>query len=212
MQTINLQLPNGYEILEKTQTLKTRKALDLLLSGKQSEFSKAINNYNGTITLFYSVSKCPYCGNELPVKNVNKETLSRDVIAQWSSGQLTLFEQENPDLIISNRFFVDKIICCPCCKKESKKSDKYYDVAISKKRGKIKVSCLFSNIEEMLDMGWAETLELKAPFVYYETIVFNLYNGHTYIQIENQDRNAICTRDTKCSFLSSKGMWCQNSP
>lgn len=195
MQTINLQLPSGYEILEKTQTLKTSKALDLLLSGKQSEFSKATNNYNGTITLFYSVIKCPYCGNELPVKNANKEALSRDVIAQWSSGQLTLFEQENPDLIISNRVFVDKIIYCPCCKKESKKAENYYDVAISKKRGKIKVSYLFSDIKEIINIGWAETLELKAPFIYYETTVFNLYNGHTYIQIENQDRNAICTRD-----------------
>ena len=195
MQAINLQIPNGYEILEKTQTLKSNKALDLLLSGKQSEFSKATNKYDGNITLFYSVIKCPYCGNELPIKAINNEALSRDEISQWSSGQLTLFEQENPDLIINKRFFVDKTIYCPCCKKESKKTENYYDVAISKKRGKIKVSCLFSDIKEILNIGWAETLELKAPFVYYETTVFNLHNGHTYIQIENQDNNIICTRD-----------------
>lgn len=195
MQTINLQLPSGYEILEKTQMLKTSKALDLLLSGKQSEFSKATNNYNGTITLFYSVIKCPYCGNELPVKNANKEALSRDVIVQWSSGQLTLFEQENPDLIFRKKSFINKTIYCPCCKKESKKAERYYDVVISKKRGKIKVSCLFTDLKELLNIGYVDNLELKAPFYYYETIVFNLYNGHTYIQIENQDRNAICTRD-----------------
>ncbi len=195
MQEITLQIPNGYEILEKKQTLKTTKALDLLLSGKQSQFSKATNKYDGSITLFYSVVKCPYCGNELPVKAVNNESLSRDVIVQWSSGQLTLFEQENPDLIISNRIFVDKRIYCPCCKKESKKAETYYDVAISKKRGKIKVSCLFADIKEILNIGYVDTLELRAPFVYYETTVFNLHNGHTYIRIENQDKNTIFTRD-----------------
>ena len=60
MRRINLQIPVGYEVLEKTQIIKMRKALDLLLSGKQSEYLKAVNNYDGTATLFYSVIKCPY--------------------------------------------------------------------------------------------------------------------------------------------------------
>ena len=49
--------------------------------------------------------------------------------------------------------------------------------------------------KEILNVGYVDTLELRSPFVYYETTVFNLYNGHTYIQIKNQDRNAIYTRD-----------------
>ena len=105
MKAINLQIPAGYEILEKTQTIKMRKALDLLLSGKQTEYSKAINNYNGTATLFYSVIKCPYCGDELPIKHTPNEKLNRDRIIQWGSGQLTLFECENSELFINKISF-----------------------------------------------------------------------------------------------------------
>ena len=92
MKTINLQIPTGYEVLEKTQTVKIRKALDLLLSGKQSEYSKAVNNYDGTATLFSSVIKCPYCNGELPIKHATNEKINRNRIIEWGTGQLNLFE------------------------------------------------------------------------------------------------------------------------
>ena len=84
MTTTNLQIPTGYEVLEKTQTIKMRKALDLLLSGKQSEYSKVVNNYDGTATLFYSVIKCPYCNGELPIKHGSNKKISSDRIIQWA--------------------------------------------------------------------------------------------------------------------------------
>lgn len=195
LKKIKLRIPAGYEISEKNQTLKIRKALDLLLSGKQSEYSKAINNYNGTATLFYPVIKCPYCSGELPVKHTGREPLSRDIIAQWGSGQLDLFEQGNAELVINNKFFAHETIYCPCCKRESKKAEIYYNITISKKRGKIKVSCMFNNIRELMNADWAEKIELEAPYIYYENTVFNLHNGHTHIQITDKDENIICVKD-----------------
>lgn len=195
MKAINLQIPAGYEILEKTQTIKMRKALDLLLSGKQTEYSKAINNYNGTATLFYSVIKCPYCGGELPIKHTPNEKLNRDRIIQWGSGQLTLFECENSELFINKISFVNKTNYCSCCKRKSEKADRYYNINISKKRGKIIISCLQENIDELLNTAWSKKIELKAPFIYYETTVFNLHSGHTYVRITNSKGNVVCTRD-----------------
>ena len=195
LKKINLQIPTGYEILEKNHTLKTHKALDLLLSGKQSEYSKAIKNDNGTITLFYPVIKCPYCSGELPIKHSSNKTLRRDEIVQWGLGQLSLLEQEKTELVINDKFSVDETIYCPCCRKESEKTENHYSVSISKKRRKIKVLCMFNSIEELLNTEWTEEVEIKSPFVYYETVVFNLKNGHTHIQITDQEGNSICTRD-----------------
>ncbi len=124
MRRINLQIPVGYEVLEKTQIIKMRKALDLLLSGKQSEYLKAVNNYDGTATLFYSVIKCPYCNGELPIKHMPNEKTDRDRIMQWGSGQLTLFECENSELSINEISFANKTNRCPCCKKESEKNNR----------------------------------------------------------------------------------------
>ena len=195
MRTINLQIPIGYEVLEKTQTLNIRKALDLLLSGKQSEYSKAINNYNGTATLFYTVIKCPYCNGELPIKNASTKKMSRDRILQWGLGQLSLFESENSGLFINKILFADKTSYCPCCKKESKKATCYYNITITKKHGKIIISCLLDNVDELLNTDWFEDIELNVPFVYYETTVFNMYSGHTYVRITDQKGNIVCVRD-----------------
>ena len=195
MKKINLQISTGYEILEKKQTIKIRKAFDLLLSEKCFEFSKAINNYDGTATLISSIVKCPYCGSELPVKYVSNKETNREKITQWASGQLTLFEHNIADLTIGKKFFVDEKIHCPYCKNVSKKSERYYDVSIAKERGKIIVSCTFDSIDELLSIKWPERIELKSPFIYYETTVFNLHSGHTYIQITNCEGEVVCVRD-----------------
>lgn len=195
MKTINLQIPTGYEVLEKTQTVKIRKALDLLLSGKQSEYSKAVNNYDGTATLFSLVIKCPYCNGELPIKHATNEKINRNRIIEWGTGQLNLFECENSELFINKISFAKKTNYCPCCKKESEKTDRYYDISISKKRGKIKISCLLDSIDGLLNTACPKVIELKAPFIYYETTVFNLQSGHTYVCITNQKGNAACIRD-----------------
>ncbi len=195
MKTINLQITTGYEVLEKTQTIKMRKALDLLLSGKQSEYLKAINNYNGTATLFYSVIKCPYCSGELPIKHGSNKKISSDRIIQWGSGQMTLLEDENSNLLINESSFANKTNYCPCCKKESEKANRYYDINITEKRGKITISCLLDSIDGLLNTNWSKRIELKAPFIYYETIVFNLHSGHTYVMIANPKGDIVCIRD-----------------
>ena len=195
MRRINLQISVGYEVLEKTQTIKMRKALDLLLSGKQSEYLKAINNYNGTATLFYSVIKCPYCSGELPIKHGSNKKISSDRIIQWGSGQMTLFEDENSNLFINESSFANKTNYCPCCKKESEKANRYYGIDISEKRGKITVSCFLASTDDLLNAALLGDTEQKAPFCYDENIVFNLHSGHTYVRIMNSKRNIVCVRD-----------------
>ncbi len=194
---IILKVPCGYEIIEKEQTIKINKAIDLLLSGKQSEYSMAKNNYDGTATLFYSAIRCPYCGGEIPVKYLikNYDALTRDAIFQWASGQVSMNYEEKQILIINKKKFSYPKLCCPCCHRESVKAQEYYEVTVSIDGWKIKISRKISNISELLNLYWADVVNLEMPFVYHETLVFNLKNGHTYIQLENQEKCPGCVRD-----------------
>ncbi len=195
MKKINLEINTGYEIINKKQTVKMRKALNLLLSGEQAKYTSATNNYDGSATLSYSTIRCPFCGSESPVKQITAKSIDRDKIIQWSAYQLNLLEPENPELIIRKNPFFKDIFNCPSCKKESKKDDKHYNITICKNKGKITASCVINDIEEFLSICWQKEIELKSPFMYYETVVFNLHNGHSYVQITDTTGDALCTRD-----------------
>lgn len=137
MKKINLEINTGYEIINKKQTVKMRKALNLLLSGEQAKYTSATNNYDGSATLSYSTIRCPFCSSESPVKQITAKSIDRDKIIQWSAYQLNLLEPENPELIIRKNPFFKDIFNCPSCKKESKKDDKHYNITICKNKGKI---------------------------------------------------------------------------
>ena len=71
----------------------------------------------------------------------------------------------------------------------------YYEIKINRNRSKIRISCMFESMKELLRSDWIKKIKLEMPFVYYEVVVFNLYNGHTYMQIEDGMGKIACVRD-----------------
>ena len=206
---IILKVSSGYEIIEKEQTVKINKAVDLLLSGKQSEYSAAVNNYDGTATLYYSVVKCPQCDCQIPIKrNIESSTiLNRDAIVQWASGQVTMSQKDHQVLSLGEKRAYPPKLCCPCCTQGSPEAKEYYDIMVSKDGWKIKVSRKIYDIGELLQLCWTNIVNLDMSLAYCETLVFNLKNGHTYIQLENSEGRPLCVRDlTENPQLLQKGI------
>lgn len=194
---VELKIPCGYEIREKVQTLSINKATNLLLSGKQSEYSKAINNFDGTATLFYSVVKCPYCGCEIPTKLLcNKaDIVDRDTISDWATGQLSLLKKEKFELRLNDKKPGSRSLHCPCCKRESTKAESFYDIILSKTKDKIKISLKLSDIGELFSVCQRACINLFPPFDYHEVIVFNLKKGRIYMQIEGNKNTPVYNED-----------------
>ena len=192
--TAVLKIPRGYEVIKKTQTAKINRVVDLLMSETPSGYSEAVNNHNGTATLIYSVVRCPYCGRETPVRNTSA-AMDKDAIDEWASEQFSLISAGNPRLTLTHNLRRRATFRCDCCGRESSENETYHSITASGTGGKIKISRKIHDIKELLDICAADNLSLSLPFIYYETLVFNLKKGRTYIQIEDAEKNPVWVRD-----------------
>ncbi len=194
---IALSIPDGYQVIEKQQRGKIHQITELLLSGKQYEYEKAINHFDGTATLFYSVLKCPYCGGETSAgkRLAGGMILKKEKVLWWSAGQTGMFEREKPELVINPVYVFCEKNYCPCCGKESRKVEDYRDLIITLEGNKIKISRKIKEFSELFRLNWVKQTMKSVPLASYETLVFHLKRGRSYLQLEDGERNPVCTRD-----------------
>lgn len=204
-QTLSMEIPLGYRILNKSKRLKIWEAENILTSRKQRYYTKAVRN-GADAELVGSYLVCPFCGKEFVTntnysdcvrwKQAGSKRVPKQTVKNWSSLQQSFFdERENKALIISAPMRKPRSFRCPACDNTSSHSDAVKNVRLTLFRKKITMESEVSNISELFAFKWMTEESFRVTFPMYECLTFNLRRGSVYIRLKDEDGNVLCQRD-----------------
>ena len=195
--SFSLQIPLGYEIVQRTKIVDLYTAYEILRSKKQRHITTARRTgYKAELITHYI--KCPHCGKMVYAyahyhnKNaVAYPKKSKATIFEWSDVQPSL--ESEPDVELQIQEFKDFSgeYICPKCGYSSNKSNEYTELNIDYIYGKLLVKKSINNLSELVSLKWLSgTTAIEFPL--YEQVVFDFESGKTYVQILNEN-NIICS-------------------
>ncbi len=194
---INLKIPLGYEIVQRTKIVDLYTAYEILRSKKQRHITTARRTgYKAELITHYI--KCPHCRNKVYAyahyhnKNaVAYPKKSKATIFEWSDVQPSLESEPDVELQIQEIKNFSGEYICPECGYSSNKSNEYTELNIDYIYGKLLVKKSINNLSELVSLKWLSgTTAIEFPL--YEQVVFDFESGKTYVQILNEN-NIICS-------------------
>lgn len=208
MQEIRLTNPQfGYRI-EVRQTKVNRDLIPYLLTPeKQKKITRAVRGDND-VTITKHVIVCSACGKETPayaqfVKYGMRGFKSRSQaeIERWATDQTSLFE-EQPEVLSFNTP-VEKVrrFICPHCGAVLTSGERSLDITIRTKKRRI-VILRRLDFKDFFSVKWLNGFQTSECDLY-ETITFNLRNGHTYVSLESGAGTKLAVRDISNADLST---------
>lgn len=194
---------SGFTVSVRQEVIDRDMACNVLTPLLQQKITSA--EHKGTsIVITRHFIECPRCGSKIPAyekflnpENTSVQTYIRNssFIERWASNQIELFSKEQPQFIAFNTPVTHhNEFICPKCKLQFLKSKGTVKVIISSGRKKIKVSRKLS-LKDMLSIRWTDSRISLCSFEIYETVTFNLRNGHTFVSIENEQGRRLKVRD-----------------
>lgn len=189
----------GYRIETRKRTVDRDSAPEVLTVAVQQKITDAIRNDND-VTITKHVVVCSSCGKETPAypeflihDSWGFNSKSQAEIEEWTTRQLSLFGE--PPKIMSFNFPVKKLerFICPRCNAVLSPSINELHVMIRAEKNKIKIMRAL-DFEDFFSIKWIDQPEIS-EFDLYETITFNLRNGHTYVSLENETGRKYAVRD-----------------
>lgn len=207
--SLSLQIPLGYEIVQRTKIVDLYTAYEILRSKKQRHITTARRTgYKAELVTHYI--KCPHCGKMVYAyahyhnKNaVAYPKKSKSTIFEWSDVQPSLESEPDVELQIQDFEDFSGEYICPKCGYSSNKSNEYTELYIDYVYGKLLVKKSIKNLSELISLKWLRgTTAIDFPL--YEQFVFDFESGKTYVQILNEN-NIICTEavtDSETDFSS----------
>lgn len=196
---MQLTIPQfGYRIETRKMVIDPDSLPNILTSKRQWKITCAVRG-NNDVTIIKHVIVCPACGKETPAyaKFVNHDQSfkgkSKAEIDWWTTNQLSLFG-EPPEIMFFNTPVEGlKQLVCPHCGAVLPPSEHAVHAIIRAKKNKIKVLRRL-DLEDGVSITWIKDFEVP-EFELYETITFNLRNGHTYVSLENEAGTKYAIRD-----------------
>lgn len=185
---INLKIPLGYQIIERTKEVDLYSACIILRTRKQ-KYITTVKKVDDYAVLISHHIKCPYCGKEIPAYShcwrkefhaLPKKTEAE--ILKWADIQPALFGEKEPILEVQNYFGYHCEYICRKCGQVSQKSNKYIELSIECIDDKIYVKREIKSLVELVSLKWLVT-DLKIKFPIYQQIVFDFDSGITNMEI-----------------------------
>ena len=203
--TFELEVLEGYRIVEKVQKVTVWEAEKILTTRKQRYYTKAIKN-GAEADLFVNYVVCPCCNKEFAANsryaafgefnNYCCKKIPDSEIRKWCSPQLSIFEENGADvLVISSPIKLPVLFKCPECTNVSFSSDDVRRVKISLDGKKVEIKSEISEIKEIIGLKWIDEYSVIVSFPMYETVVFDIGNGKVQMVLENDEGKKLCQKD-----------------
>lgn len=213
MRTVQLNIPLGYKTEEEKCKLPVEQARELLLTKKQKKYTRADRD-DYTVELTSHFIRCPHCNYKIRVyaRELNRvfgcrvwpdAKVGKDLILDWTSQQMTIFEEERKPLFLSRVVDVHTDLTCPNCKNTMHHSDKTRHVELKHANHKVYIRAEVLDIMELFSLPCLSTGEVRVEFPLFEVACFNFRNGHSYIRLETPDGRCLAVRD----LTSDKYAW-----
>lgn len=205
MKTVTLDVALGYTIEQKTISLPLSQAEKILSGKKQSRFAMALRDENSARLISHFI-RCPYCGYKVyaypkemqkafHIKTRSEPRVSDDIIANWVSPQLSIFDTEFRPLQLNRVVDVKKNLVCPACDNTMKHNEGKRRIKITHHRHKIYIRAEIMDVFELFSMPYLAGGDVHVEFPICEVVCFNFKNGHTYVRLEDGDGRCIAVRD-----------------
>lgn len=211
MNTQKLLIPCGYNVEQHNETVDITTAGQILSSRKQRRYSWAIR-HEWQANLTRHVWVCPHCNAHIPAypeyfgKRSSFEKTERPVVADWATLQLSLFEEPDKELHFNAPFQSGKMVC-PKCMRESERNPRSKNLVFSKKKHYLEISLELNELKDIFSLNWMSNSWLNLSFPVYESVVFNLRNGHTFLKLHDGRG----TNYTVSDITQRPNSWC-NGP
>ncbi len=194
---INLKIPLGYKIIEKTKEVDLYTACDILRSRKQKHITTASRVGDKAILTSHRVV-CPHCGKETPAYKhyLNKNIVSRPkntelTILNWANIQISMMSEPEEELHIQEFVDFSGEYICQKCGYSSNKSNDYIELNINYINGNLYVKRCIKSLSELVSMKWLKGSS-DIDFPLYEQVVFDFDGGVTYLELISNEE-IICS-------------------
>lgn len=196
----------GFNFIEKSKRVNVWEAEKILTTKKQRYYTTAVRR-NMDVDLIGNYLVCPHCSKEF-VANTRYSTcgyhwhpdyegISKNKIYAWSTTQLSFFDDENYEKVLSISMPINKppSFKCPECGNVSDYSESVKNVELSHKNKKITIKSEITNIGEVFGFKWIGEDSISITFPMYEVLTFNFRKNRIHIKLESDKGNVLCERD-----------------
>lgn len=202
---VSLNIPLGYRIVKKTDTVDIWEAERILTSKKRNKYIQAIRkDTSADLIGIYLI--CPKCNSFFAANSNNRmfqnyrkvrnNRNNKEMVRRWLDRQISFFE-ENKDnnLYVSSPIQNPESFKCPKCNAKSQYSEKTRCVDIIRRKNKIIVECEIVDIKEIFSLKWMPLNSISLTFGLHEIIVFNFGKGRVIMKLKNDKGDILCERD-----------------
>lgn len=214
---IRLDLPLGYRLEDKIESVKVWQAEKCLLSKRGRRYTKAVR-LDTDAQLYSRWLICPHCG-ERYVANANSAAFAEEIcesayagrpsrknILRWATMQLSLFEdQARDELLMAPPLESLAEFSCPDCGHVSYATSASRQVVLTHEKQKVSVRCEVVQIDEILTLEWGKRGEIKLCFPVFEVLTFDFRRGRVHIKMEDAQGRVLCQRDVSACPERIKG-------
>ena len=204
---IDLRIPLGYQIFEKSEKIDLYTASEILRTRKQNYITSVERRDDYAVITRHRL-KCPYCGREFPAYLHFLRTIccaspkkSNSEILEWANIQLSFFGESNSVLKIQDFNEYSESFICPECGYCSRKTDDYANISIEAAENRVYVKREIKKLSELITTEWFEG-KISVDFPVYECVVFDFESGITSLEIIRENDVLFCRNatDEKISF------------
>lgn len=182
----------GFAIEEQHIIFSPDKALEALTPARQRKSTFAVFE-NNHVMIAKHVIVCPRCGKTMPAY-YSRKIKSHPLLNVWLSQQISFFDELPSVLVFNNPIEEMSFFICPKCNMKSHQSKGFVDVLFVVDKRKIKISRKLE-LQEWFQIEWGADKICITEFELYETITFNLRNGHTFVSLEDGCGEKLQIRD-----------------
>ncbi len=194
---INLKIPSGYRIIEKTKEVDLYTACDILRSRKHKHITSAKRVGDKAILTSHRVV-CPHCGREsyayahYHIKYaLAYPKKSEYEISKWANIQLSLEGAPEEKLDIQELYDYSNEYICRNCGYSSEKSSAYRELKIECFDKKVSVSREIRGLSELVSLKWLKgTTAIGFPV--WEQVTFDFDSRTVYIKLLSNG-TVVCT-------------------
>ena len=182
----------GFAIEEQHIIFSPDKALEALTPARQRKSTFAVFE-NNHVMIAKHVIVCPRCGKTMPAY-YSRKIKSHPLLNVWLSQQISFFDELPSVLVFNNPIEEMSFFISPKCNMKSHQSKGFVDVLFAVDKRKIKISRKLE-LQEWFQIEWGADKICITEFELYETITFNLRNGHTFVSLEDGCGEKLQIRD-----------------
>lgn len=192
----------GFTIEKQQKTVGRDVAFEVLTPARQRKSTFAVFENDKAVIIKHMIV-CPWCGKKTPAYH-NKQIKPYESMDIWLAQQTSILEDIPKTLIFNRPIEAMNYFICPKCNTGSRPSKEFVDVYFTIDSKAVKISQKLE-LKELFKIKWSADKICITDFELYETITFNLKNGHTFVSLEDGGGEKLQVHDisnTKANLYS----------